>query len=999
MGVTYKAFDTSLRIPVALKVINAASINSELARQRFVREARAAAALRHPNVASVFHLGIEGDTYFYAMEFVDGETIESLIRRHGPVDPLLAVKITIQVARALNAAAKLELVHRDIKPANLMILNQDEELVVKVIDFGLAKSCKTDGEDLATVSMGGFVGTPHFASPEQLEEKDLDVRSDIYSLGVTLWYMLAGRTPFGGSLAQVMSQHLSKLPPFEQLQLPVPVVSLLKRMLAKEAGERFQTPTELRREAEKCAESLKGSDTVAGLTGTAVVSNQGLSGGAALDPTFDSDNFPTIASDPPAGEESFKIGTLVAGRYEPIKKLDDSTYVARIDGTQAQVHLMVLRKDLAGETVARIQNEAVQAANLQHPNLLRCYGLEESDHQKFLAIEAVSGCSLLDLLRARRQLTAREVGSLIDQAAEGIDFATHSGLHDVDLSLPAVSLNLADPVPETLLRQPLEKWPEFTLKFNPMGLARECLQSEPWAGDQTMVRRSSAAGKAGSPSPGSSIKALGIMVYELLGGNPQQIPTGGSSSRYVPLATLSEKGNAALKQALDPGSSYNSAKDFLVSFKREIALDRIDNQRAKSLPENVNALAEAQSKAGSLQQSRVETAREKSGSKAWLVGGACAILAGIVLAVVLTRSHPAQPRVTKTVQEVKEAGPVQPTVPSPTPQPPQVAAIQEAIPAPTPFVQPTPTRQDLLKERLNSVEKFEAAQDWARCLHEYVQIGKEFPESDAARVRLELVVAKMGPQIDKATEAEFAEIREDLTSAARLDVVSAMMLLGNTLKKREPAVAFSWFQSAAAKGHGPAMTQAGLMYSNGLGVGQPDLNKAFSMFEQAAEKGEAVAKTCLGECFLYGLGTSKNEKKAVETLREAADANEPRGMNLLGTCYQKGLGTAPDFNEALRLFKKAAEAGFPDALGNQGVLYMNGQGVKLDQRQAAELFEKGAALGSNYSMLLLATCYEEGIGVGKNQLQAMDWYKKSALRGNPRAVDWCKKNKVEISKD
>jgi len=219
MGITYKAFDTNLRVNVALKVINSKLLESSVAQQRFLREARAAAQLRHPNVASVFHLGTRGNAFYYAMEFVDGETLESFIRREGPVSPVMALRITLQVTRALAAAARHHLVHRDIKPANLMLVKEDDDFLVKVIDFGLAKSIKhTDDEDLATLSMGGFVGTAHFASPEQLEEKEIDVRSDIYSLGVTLWYMLAGQVPFGGSLAQVMSQHLHKPPPLERLQ-------------------------------------------------------------------------------------------------------------------------------------------------------------------------------------------------------------------------------------------------------------------------------------------------------------------------------------------------------------------------------------------------------------------------------------------------------------------------------------------------------------------------------------------------------------------------------------------------------------------------------------------------------------------------------------------------------------------------------------------------------------------------------------------------------------
>src|SRR5262245_5547861 len=254
MGITYKAFDTNLRVNVALKVINAKYLESEVAQQRFMREARAAAQLRHPNVASVFHLGTSRDAFFYAMEFVDGETVESFIKRNGPIDPVVALRITLQVTRALAAAAKHHLVHRDIKPANLMLVREDDDFLVKVIDFGLAKSIKHgENDDLATVSMGGFVGTAHFASPEQLEEKEIDVRSDIYSLGVTLWYMLAGQVPFGGSLAQVMSQHLHKSPPLEKLQnLPECVRTVVGYMIEKDPAKRPQTPAALRAELENC---------------------------------------------------------------------------------------------------------------------------------------------------------------------------------------------------------------------------------------------------------------------------------------------------------------------------------------------------------------------------------------------------------------------------------------------------------------------------------------------------------------------------------------------------------------------------------------------------------------------------------------------------------------------------------------------------------------------------------------------------------------------------
>ena len=146
-------------------------------------EARSAARLRNPHVAAVYHLGTEGEHYYYAMEFIDGETVDSLIKRLGPITPVLALKITDQVARALQAAEPHGLVHRDLKPANLMLVRDGEEITVKVIDFGLAKSALPgEGEESATISLGGFVGTPHFAARNNLpREMSMSVRTSIRS--------------------------------------------------------------------------------------------------------------------------------------------------------------------------------------------------------------------------------------------------------------------------------------------------------------------------------------------------------------------------------------------------------------------------------------------------------------------------------------------------------------------------------------------------------------------------------------------------------------------------------------------------------------------------------------------------------------------------------------------------------------------------------------------------------------------------------------------------
>jgi serine/threonine protein kinase/tetratricopeptide (TPR) repeat protein len=247
MGITYKAFDVDLRYPVALKVIGTHLWDDEFARLRFLREARAAARVRHPNVASVFHLGKSGQDYFYAMEFVEGETLDSFIKRRGRLEAKLALELARQIAAGLEAIHRQSLVHRDIKPNNVMVsFEPGGRPIAKIIDLGLAKPVQENGSSPAISIQGVFAGTPAFASPEQFAGIGVDIRSDLYSLGVTLWQMLAGRTPFHGTPNEVRYQHQHVPLPLKQLSdVPQPLLALLQLLLAKGPADRFQTPAEL----------------------------------------------------------------------------------------------------------------------------------------------------------------------------------------------------------------------------------------------------------------------------------------------------------------------------------------------------------------------------------------------------------------------------------------------------------------------------------------------------------------------------------------------------------------------------------------------------------------------------------------------------------------------------------------------------------------------------------------------------------------------------------
>jgi predicted ATPase len=264
MGVTYKAIDINLQCPVALKVINARFIGDESARRRFVREARAAASVHHPNVASVFHLGQSADGYFYAMEFVEGETLESLIKRCGRLEAKVALEITSQVAAGLAATHEQNLVHRDIKPTNIRVSLKDGGLLTaKIIDLGLAKPVADAPTDVAISTPGAFAGTPEFASPEQFAGVGADIRSDLYSLGATLWQMLTGQAPFRGTAAELMYRHLHAPLAIRELEnLPQPIVALIEVLLEKDPSRRFQTPAELVKAISKVRDSICAGLTI-----------------------------------------------------------------------------------------------------------------------------------------------------------------------------------------------------------------------------------------------------------------------------------------------------------------------------------------------------------------------------------------------------------------------------------------------------------------------------------------------------------------------------------------------------------------------------------------------------------------------------------------------------------------------------------------------------------------------------------------------------------------
>jgi len=217
MGVVYRAKQLSLDRIVALKTVLVSQIGNANMASRFEREAVTVARLKHPNIVSAYDFGQHDSRLFLAMEFVDGEDVEKLIEKQGQLDEATTLGIIRQVASGLSHAKQHGIVHRDIKPANLLLVEPPEWFplhpgvpMVKITDFGLAFLTQDQSVQTRLTAANASVGSPHYMSPEQINGHDVDHRSDIYSLGVTMYHMLAGRPPFeGNSIPQIIAQKLS----------------------------------------------------------------------------------------------------------------------------------------------------------------------------------------------------------------------------------------------------------------------------------------------------------------------------------------------------------------------------------------------------------------------------------------------------------------------------------------------------------------------------------------------------------------------------------------------------------------------------------------------------------------------------------------------------------------------------------------------------------------------------------------------------------------------
>jgi len=239
LGMVWKARQVSMGRIVALKVLHNQWVEDEEFRKRFLLEARIVGKLSHTNLIQVFDVGKEHGHYYFSMEFVDGETVDTVLEREGPLPMERAIDITTQILRAIQYISKLNLVHRDIKPGNILMTSTG---IAKLGDFGFVKSHSDLEKELGMEGM--VLGTPDYISPEQaMGDPGLDWRSDIYSLGATLYHMVTGSLPYDGSSSAIMEKHIrARIPDPREINesLPDALCHIIEKMMAKKPEDRYQ---------------------------------------------------------------------------------------------------------------------------------------------------------------------------------------------------------------------------------------------------------------------------------------------------------------------------------------------------------------------------------------------------------------------------------------------------------------------------------------------------------------------------------------------------------------------------------------------------------------------------------------------------------------------------------------------------------------------------------------------------------------------------------------
>ena len=423
-GVVYEAEDELLARRVAVKVLSPELVGAgDVAVRRFLLEARAAAKLDHPNCVGVYTIGKEQGLVFFSMPLVFGRSAQEALDERGTLPAAEAVRVAELAARGLEAAHALGIVHRDVKPGNILLGDNGE---VRVTDFGMAKA--TDDMLSGLTEPGRWLGTPHFMSPEQCRGGTVDARSDVYSLGATLFALLTGRPPFAGTgpaaliYRQVADPHPD--PRTIEPSIPEACVALIDRAMAKNPDDRPPTAGRFAEELAAVRRALLRGEPTTALTGS------GFASASATGPV------PPSAQNPAAlpADSLPRVGTVL-GRCILTEKVGEGGSSVVFRALHRSLNVQVAVKVLTPADPQRDRRirelmaaEARMLARLSHPHIVRVLDFDDEARHPYLILEYMHGLNLGELISGSGAVRPDRAVRIALAVAEGLGFALGHGV-------------------------------------------------------------------------------------------------------------------------------------------------------------------------------------------------------------------------------------------------------------------------------------------------------------------------------------------------------------------------------------------------------------------------------------------------------------------------------------------------------------------------------------------------------------------------------------------
>ncbi len=544
-GSTYKGCHIYLGEEVAIKVINARYISDTNAKERFLREARVLHAIRHPNIARVLDFGEVSAGMYFVLEFCGGGSLKDLAERVGPVPPSDVFTIARQCASALGMAHRSNFIHRDIKPANIMLARPGPELDIKLIDFGLVKIMNPEGEGAAqfqTLHTQGLF-TPYYASPEQIREETLDARTDLFSLGMSLLYLLVGGLPERGAGATIIASRLGPKS-YDHLipdQVPPSARQILSRLLAKERDERFASADELMQALDSLAgefaielptiisSDLSPTQPLVGAHGGSDSGEGGVATESASPP------IPTVA-------EMYEIGTRRIAH--PLGSFCD----ARRCGSGESCALLFVDADhlLDAVRLGEINHAVARLVECVHPAIAAPRALETLRDATVIPFAPFFGMDLLSILKLRKSFRLADVVPIVRQIAEAIDHAEEHELGPLRVTLGEIFMRGKSGgefagTNEILAVMPVARWPEFQSTLLP-GLVRLELSE--------LIADSGATMQASADGEGRANVEFAALIYQFVSGRTPPFAARVSRSAYTAVSSISEASNRLLASTI-----------------------------------------------------------------------------------------------------------------------------------------------------------------------------------------------------------------------------------------------------------------------------------------------------------------------------------------------------------------------------------------------------------------------------------------------------------------